>query len=70
MVGHVNPSGVYPWTPVLNNPLQLLNISTYVVASSDFCLGFFSLAETWNGRLAMLALVIGLGTSGWAYSCC
>ena len=26
------------------------------------CFGFVAFAETWNGRLAMLGFVIGLGT--------
>jgi ferrochelatase len=33
-----------------------------VMAASSPRFGFVSFAETWNGRLAMLGFVIGLGT--------
>ena len=32
------------------------------MADSDSRFGFVNFAETWNGRLAMLGFVIGLGT--------
>jgi hypothetical protein len=32
------------------------------MADSDTRFGFVAFAETWNGRLAMLGFVIGLGT--------
>ena len=38
-------------------PLQKRN------ANGSYCrFGFVAFAETWNGRLAMLGFVIGLGT--------
>ncbi len=32
------------------------------MSASDSRFGFVDFAETWNGRLAMLGFVIGLGT--------
>ncbi len=32
------------------------------MSTSDSRFGFVDFAETWNGRLAMLGFVIGLGT--------
>ena len=46
-----------------SNPLHLLKfLETQVMADSSSRFGFVAFAETWNGRLAMLGFVIGLGT--------
>ena len=43
-----------------NNLLQFLQI--FLTQMSDSKFGFSFFAEQWNGRLAMLGFVIGLGT--------
>ena len=52
--------------PVMANPLHVpLQFSQQfetIVAESTARFGFVAFAETWNGRLAMLGFVIGLGT--------
>jgi ferrochelatase len=46
-----------------SNPLHFLKfLETPVMADSSSRFGFVAFAETWNGRLAMLGFVIGLGT--------
>ena len=42
--------------------LQLRNNTKHPMAASTSRFGFVAFAETWNGRLAMLGFVIGLGT--------
>jgi ferrochelatase len=45
------------------NPLLFLKfLETMAMADSSSRFGFVAFAETWNGRLAMLGFVIGLGT--------
>ena len=39
-----------------------LNVSSPLMADSSSRFGFVAFAETWNGRLAMMGFVIGLGT--------
>ena len=46
-------------------PLQAVTVELQnetVMAAPSPRFGFVSFAETWNGRLAMLGFVIGLGT--------
>jgi ferrochelatase len=43
-------------------PLQLAQQSEMQMTDSSPRFGFVAFAETWNGRLAMLGFVIGLGT--------
>ena len=40
-------------------PVGLLSFFNYTMGSK---FGFSSFAETWNGRLAMMGFIIGLGT--------
>jgi hypothetical protein len=47
-----------PFTPCYS----LFNLRNNPMSGSDSRFGFVSFAETWNGRLAMLGFVIGLGT--------
>ncbi len=47
---------------MLSNLLQLSQQSVTQMADSASRFGFVAFAETWNGRLAMLGFVIGLGT--------
>ena len=42
--------------------LQFLQQTETLMANSASRFGFVEFAETWNGRLAMLGFVIGLGT--------
>jgi ferrochelatase len=42
--------------------LQLINPIQLTMPESTPRFGFVAFAETWNGRLAMLGFVIGLGT--------
>ena len=42
--------------------LQLLKSSLIPSMSDNARFGFVNFAETWNGRLAMMGFVIGLGT--------
>jgi len=55
-----------PETPHRQRCLQdLLQLSKHLETSmsdSTSRFGFVAFAETWNGRLAMLGFVIGLGT--------
>ena len=37
-------------------------IITFINDAMDSKFGFSSFAETWNGRLAMMGFIIGLGT--------
>lgn len=46
----------------LHNLLQFLQHIETSMADSTSRFGFVAFAETWNGRLAMLGFVIGLGT--------
>jgi hypothetical protein len=48
----------------LHDLLQSLQVSqpTSSMADNTSRFGFVAFAETWNGRLAMLGFVIGLGT--------
>ena len=49
----------------LHDPLLFLQVSKHPftsMADSSPRFGFVAFAETWNGRLAMLGFVIGLGT--------
>ena len=46
----------------LNNLLRLSRHFFAPMADSTSKFGFVAFAETWNGRLAMLGFVIGLGT--------
>ncbi len=46
----------------LSNLLQLSQQSVTHMTDSASRFGFVAFAETWNGRLAMLGFVIGLGT--------
>ena len=43
-------------------PLQFANQTETSMTNSSSRFGFVAFAETWNGRLAMLGFVIGLGT--------
>jgi ferrochelatase len=43
-------------------PLQLSQQTETLMTDSFPRFGFVAFAETWNGRLAMLGFVIGLGT--------
>jgi ferrochelatase len=43
-------------------PLQLAQQTETLMTDSSPRFGFVAFAETWNGRLAMLGFVIGLGT--------
>ena len=53
-----------PATPTNRSTLRYTyrNITSHTMADSDSRFGFVNFAETWNGRLAMLGFVIGLGT--------
>ena len=42
--------------------LQFTKQTETTMADSSSRFGFVTFAETWNGRLAMLGFVIGLGT--------
>lgn len=42
--------------------LQFSQQNAILMTGSDSRFGFVAFAETWNGRLAMLGFVIGLGT--------
>jgi len=56
-------SAGYPHPPQpLHNPLQFSQHPETPMADSTSRFGFVAFAETWNGRLAMLGFVIGLGT--------
>ena len=46
----------------LHIPLRLAQLSETSLTESASRFGFVAFAETWNGRLAMLGFVIGLGT--------
>ena len=46
----------------LHMPLQFLKQSETIMTEPTPRFGFVAFAETWNGRLAMLGFVIGLGT--------
>ena len=46
----------------LHVPLQFTQKFETIMAESTARFGFVAFAETWNGRLAMLGFVIGLGT--------
>jgi hypothetical protein len=46
----------------LHMPLQLSQQTETSMTDSSSRFGFVAFAETWNGRLAMLGFVIGLGT--------
>ena len=46
----------------LHMPLQLPQQIETTMTESTPRFGFVAFAETWNGRLAMLGFVIGLGT--------
>jgi len=56
--------GIRGYIRVLYQPLQLDEVSQRLppMADSSSRFGFVAFAETWNGRLAMLGFVIGLGT--------
>ena len=43
-------------------PLHFLKQSETIMTEPTPRFGFVAFAETWNGRLAMLGFVIGLGT--------
>ena len=45
-----------------NKPLQFVKVLIGTMTTSASRFGFVAFAETWNGRLAMLGFVIGLGT--------
>ena len=49
-------------TQPLHMPLQLPQQTEIPMTDSSPRFGFGAFAETWNGRLAMLGFVIGLGT--------
>jgi hypothetical protein len=50
-------------TPVANlHKLLQLSKQTETLMNDSSRFGFVAFAETWNGRLAMLGFVIGLGT--------
>ena len=51
-----NKSPFFVTFPETNHPITVMSDST----QARF--GFVNFAETWNGRLAMLGFVIGLGT--------
>lgn len=42
--------------------LSFVKLIQTSMSASDSRFGFVDFAETWNGRLAMLGFVIGLGT--------
>ena len=42
--------------------VTLMHIQTIQPMSDNARFGFVNFAETWNGRLAMMGFVIGLGT--------
>ena len=46
----------------LHMPLQYAKQTETSMTDSSSRFGFVAFAETWNGRLAMLGFVIGLGT--------
>jgi len=56
--------GIRGYIQALYPPLQLNEVSQRLppMADSSSRFGFVAFAETWNGRLAMLGFVIGLGT--------
>ena len=41
---------------------QSVRLFTFLNRAMDTKFGFSSFAETWNGRLAMMGFIIGLGT--------
>jgi hypothetical protein len=47
---------------ILYNLLQFTKQTETLMTDSASRFGFVAFAETWNGRLAMLGFVIGLGT--------
>ena len=47
---------------MLNNPLRFTQQTATAMTEPTPRFGFIEFAETWNGRLAMLGFVIGLGT--------
>ena len=47
---------------LLHMLLRLAQQNETLMADSASRFGFVAFAETWNGRLAMLGFVIGLGT--------
>ena len=51
-----------PLATTVHNLLHLSYHSVAAMAESASRFGFVAFAETWNGRLAMLGFVIGLGT--------
>jgi len=51
-----------PWRRSLYTLLQFLKQTVTLMTNSASRFGFVAFAETWNGRLAMLGFVIGLGT--------
>ena len=60
-------SGVAGWFQQISSPFRSLTSMRLLhsiknMSSTQSRLGFSSFAETWNGRLAMLGFVIGLGT--------
>ena len=42
--------------------VTLIQTTRFLSMSDNARFGFVNFAETWNGRLAMLGIVIGLGT--------
>ena len=44
------------------HPRSTCRIVTFFNDAMDSKFGFSSFAETWNGRLAMMGFIIGLGT--------
>ena len=46
----------------LEHTSQPVDLFTFLNRAMDAKFGFSSFAETWNGRLAMMGFVIGLGT--------
>ena len=49
------PTEIFPYNLLVDPTLRSM-------ADSSTRFGFVAFAETWNGRLAMLGFVIGLGT--------
>lgn len=61
-VGKVGSSCRQEPLKTLYNLLQFLKQLATLMADPSPRFGFVAFAETWNGRLAMLGFVIGLGT--------
>ena len=52
-----------PWQQTNQNAQQSVTVALdFLIIMDDSRFGFSSFAEQWNGRLAMLGFVIGLGT--------